>query len=509
MDDHTQNGDQNQLEDIVPKPLSQEEKPPQNQPSTPSPVPDLVAEEAPSDITINQVGQAPPPTDFVPPVPPPHTNQSRSKFFIIGGGIILFIAIFSVLLGFIFRRGTPKNVELTYWGLWEDKQIIQPFLDEYHRANPNVTVQYIKMEQGDYKDKLVSRSKNGLGPDIFRFHNTWLPQITSVVAAVPTTIYSNPQYEQTFYPVHQKDLKAGNRYYGIPLMVDGLVLVYNEELLKKAGISSPPVTWEDVINDLEKLTVKNEEGQLITSGIAIGTSTNVEHFSDIFGLFLAQNGGSLANLKSQEAVGALESYRKFAEGPDAFWSQDMPNSINAFIQEKVAMIIVPSWEVLAIKTNNQNPTLAVQVAPVPIVPAGRPLSLASYWVEGVSKMSKNQTEAWKFLAYMSQKDTLTKLYELQSKSRAFGYPYPRQDMASLIANNPYIGPVITQAKENSYISMPVVARTFDNGLNDEIVKYIAQAIDATTAGVSYQDALNTADAGVRQVFTKYNISVAP
>ena len=59
----------------------------------------------------------------------------------------------------------------------------------------------------------------------------------------------------------------------------------------------------------------------------------------------------------------------------------MPDSIDAFIQEKVAMIIIPSWEILKIKTLNSN--LNFKVIPVPKLPQANPLTIASYWVDGV------------------------------------------------------------------------------------------------------------------------------
>ncbi len=46
----------------------------------------------------------------------------------------------------------------------------------------------------------------------------------------------------------------------------------------------------------------------------------------------------------------------------------------------------------------------------------------------------------------------------------------------------------------------------DNGLNDEIIKYIENAINSTILGVSYKEALVGAKKGIDQVFTKYNIN---
>lgn len=475
------------------------QNPDENQPQAGEP---LKAEEIASDVTGVTPEEITPsetlPSDSSPMV----YEENKNKYIIIAVASVIFVilAVFFIKLLFGGKTGA-KNITLTYWGLWEDKEVFAPLIESYQKNNPNVKIDYQKMDPQDYRDKLLARSKNGQGPDMFRFHNTWLPEIQELAAPLPNTIMANNEFEKTFYKIHQKDLKVDSYYYGLPLEIDGLVLIYNENLLKKAGIQTAPVTWDDVTDMVGKLTVKNKNGKLITSGIALGTTSNVEHFSDILGLMLMQNGGSLKKLDTPEAAGALEIYRKFAELPQGFWDDTMPDSTTAFIQEKVAMIIAPSWTILNIKA--ANPDISIKVVPVPSVPGATPVSIANYWVEGVSRYSKNQLEAWKFLRFLVEKDNLTKLYEIEARLRPFGEPYSRVDLAPLLAQNEYVGAVIKQA--DNYVSIPVIKRTYDNGLNDEIVQYLENAVNATIQGVSYEEALKTAVEGVNQVFTKYKI----
>jgi len=465
---------------------------------------DLNPEEIAADVSSPEEVTSAPPPDIPFDEPPTVYHENKGKFFIIAGTIVFFVLILFFLIKILFKKGTSVSqaITLKYWGLWEDKEVIEPLIAQYQSKNKNITIEYEKKSPQEYRERLIARSQNGQGPDIFRFHNTWVPQIKEVIAALPSTIMTNEEFEKTFYPIHQKDLKIDNNYVGIPLTIDGLVLVYNDNLFKKAGITSAPTNWNEAIDYASRLSVKDKNGNLITSGIAIGTASNIEHFSDIFGLFLLQNGGDLKKLDQEVAAGALESYRKFAEDPkSSFWDATMPNSITAFIQEKLVMTIVPSWEIINIKT--ANPDIKIKVIPVPAVPGGKPLSIASYWVEGVSRYSKNQMEAWKFIKYLAEKDNMTKLYENQAKVRLFGEPYSRVDLASTLAQNEYAGPVIQQAKY--FVSIPIISRTYDNGLNDEIVRYIENAINATIQGTSYSEALKTAQQGISQIFTRYKI----
>lgn len=464
--------------------------------------PEVVIENTPEELvpqplTTEEEGISSPP-------PPVYFEENKNKYLFLGLGAIIFIFLFFLIIS-IFGRGkkSSKKVHLVYWGLWEEKEIFMPLIEKYQKENPQVTVEYIKMDPHEYREKILERSEKGKGPDIFRYHNTWVSSLKRVLAPLPKEIMKDEEYEKTFYPIVKKDLKIGKYYYGIPLEIDCLVLVYNDTLFKNVGIEKPPTNWEEVIDYAIKLTTKDANGQIITGGIALGTASNVEHFSDVLGTMFLQNGVDFKNIYSEEGASALAAFRKFAEPPNNVWDETMPNSIAAFIQEKVAMIIVPSWEILVIK--QANPELKLKVSNFPIVPGGKPISLASYWVEGVSVHSKNQIEAWRFLKFLVSKENLTKLYENQAKTRLFGEPYSRVDLASLLIQNEYIGPVIAQA--NHLESLPVVSRTFDNGINDEIIKYLENAVNSTINGVSYKEALEPVQKGIDQVFKKYEIEI--
>jgi multiple sugar transport system substrate-binding protein len=210
---------------------------------------------------------------------------------------------------------------------------------------------------------------------------------------------------------------------------------------------------------------------------------------------------ALAAFNSQTGVGALQAYRKMAEPPTAFWDDTMPNSVVAFTQEKVAMIFAPSWVISNVHA--QNPDLDIKVAPVPKVPNSVSLSIANYWVEGVSKVSQNQLEAWKFIKFLSEKDNMVKLYANQTKTRIVGEPYSRVDLADQLAKSPYLSVVIQQAPQ--YVSLPLISRTNDNGLNDRIIDYLKNAVNATINGLGYQEAANIAQKGIDQILGQYKL----
>lgn len=473
----------------------------------------IVPEEVSAEIEHPEeiAGSIPP--DF--PTDVPVYKESSNKWMFVFGAIVFFVIVFGLIYWFFLRDifnppstttpDTKGEVTLTYWGLWEEKETMQPVIDAYQKKHPNIIILYEKMSPDQYRERLIARSNTGNGPDIFRFHNTWLPQITEIISPLPSDVMTVEEFDNTFYPIHQKDLKINDQYYGIPLMIDGLELVYNEDILKQAGLLNPPSEWvgegNDVFSAIQTLTVKDTNDVLITAGMAIGTATNVEHFGEIFGVLLLLNGGDFKNLTTQEASEALALYRKFAE--DGYWSETMPVSTTAFIQGKVAMIMVPSWQIITIKS--QNPELNIKVAEIPKGLDDAGASIANYWVEGVNKLNNNQAEAWKFLKYLSEKEQLLKMHEEQAKTRLFGVAYPRKDMGELLKDHPYLAPIVKQAEEDVFVSLPLADRTFDAGLNDEILQYLEVAITSTSEGTGYSAALSTAGQGITTVLERYKI----
>jgi hypothetical protein len=78
---------------------------------------------------------------------PPIYEESKSKYFIIGGAIVFFILIFAVVLAVFLGRkpaapAAATPITLTYWGLWEDKTIMDQVFADYKKLNPNITVKY-------------------------------------------------------------------------------------------------------------------------------------------------------------------------------------------------------------------------------------------------------------------------------------------------------------------------------------------------------------------------------
>lgn len=484
----------------------------------------------------NTQSQQAPPVSSPPPPPPeppnavgqtiapilePQTNQEGfdnqdskegpSGFFssldfpsiikVIIGLIILFIVGF-LLFNLFFAKtqiNTNQKVTLNYWGLWEDKSVMQSVIAEFQKENPNITVNYTKQDMKQYRERLMTRVQNDTGPDIFRFHNTWLPMLSNILLPLPSKTIDKNDFKKWYYPTTQKDLVKNGAIYGIPLEIDTLSLFINTEIFKAASALAP-ASWDDFAKLARALTVKDENGKIKTAGASLGTFDNVTHAPDIISLLFIQNGADLKNFQgtSQDTIDALNFYTSFTSGEGKVWDETLDDSILAFTKGNLAMYFGYSYDVFTIKA--ANPNLSFQVFPVPRLP-GKNMTIASYWIEGISSKSKNQEAALTFLRFLTKKETQQRLFLEEAKTRLFGEPYSRTDLAESLKSNEMVYPFVSQG--NGAVSSFFASNTFDDGLNSQMNSYLGNAIRSILGNTSAQTAAETLSKGVSQVLQQY------
>lgn len=452
-------------------------------------------------------------------------NLNKKQLIIFGGIGLAIILILFLIFGIIIpnlRKNSGQKTVINYWGLWENPSVINGIIADYESKNPNVQIKYTQQQRNDFRTRLAGRlaksgEADGEVPDIFRIHSTWIPMFRNNLAPVPAATTNSLKMDSDFFDVYKKDLKEGNSYLAIPLMYDGLALFYNKDLIDAAQIELPK-SWWNLENAANKLTVRDDLGNIKVAGVAMGLVDNVDHFSDILGLMAKQNGVDFlmdneANNKKLQDV--ISFYSLFAT-KDKVWNSTLPSSTEMFAAGKLAFYFAPSWRVFNIE--EMNPNLKFEITTVPQLPTLTNVPLdqitsdtdltdihwATYWVEGVNSKSKNQKEAWKFLEYLASKEGLEKMYAAESQIRSFGEIYPRKSMAESLNTNPRTNPFVSKANkaESWYLS----SRTFDDGVNDEMIKYFGDAVNSVTLnGRDPGDVTTTLRSGINQLIQKYQL----
>ncbi|GAC1412910.1 MAG: hypothetical protein NVSMB66_3450 [Candidatus Doudnabacteria bacterium] len=372
--------------------------------------------------------------------------MSKIKWYWVGGGIaLLAVVMFAITL---FRgpstggRNSGKPFKLVVWGTFEDSESMAPFISAFKAKNPGAEVEYSQKNISSYESDLINALASGTGPDVFAIHNDWLPKYADKLAESPKEYFTPKSYKDSFVDVVSDDFVSKGKIYAAPLSVDSLALYYNKDVLGSAGIATPAKDWEGLKADVKKITDKSGGNYIKRSGVALGTSANINRAVDILYLFMLQNKTVPYTVDKTQptfdqavtdnsgntafpAASALQFYTSFSNPSSELytWNDHSNYSLDAFVNGDLGYMFGYSYLRDTIK--QKAPNLNYDTAPVPQPKLGQNLvNLASYWGFAVSKQSKSQGGAWAFIASMTTKQSL--------KDHYAKYPVPssRKDLIS-------------------------------------------------------------------------------
>jgi len=365
-----------------------------------------------------------------------------------------------------------KKVELNVCGVIDDVDAYNAIFKDYRALHPNVTINFRRFRLEEYEDQLLNALAEDRGPDIFMIHNTWvgkyMPKILPMPLQVKTasesvqgtlkkelvwSLNTEPTVSIRQFKLDYPDVVASDflrtvnvstnpdkrdlqtRVVAIPLSVDTLAMYVNKDLLNTAGISTMPQNWDDFQTAVKKLVKQDDQGNIVQAGTALGRGTNVERAPDIIAALMMQNGAEMsapdgtptfnlipAKLQGQRdvppSVQALAFYLDFANpGKDVYtWDAKMPNSLNAFMQGKVAMFFGYNYDLPVIRAGA--PKLNLGISQMPQIQGNPVVNYANYWAWTVSKKTKSTDLAWSLLNFMRKPEENKKFLDAAQRPAA-------------------------------------------------------------------------------------------
>jgi maltose-binding protein MalE len=175
---------------------------------------------------------------------------------------------------------------------------------------------------------------------------------------------------------------GGAGYYGIPFMVDPLVLFSNRAILASDGIAKPPATWEALTGLVPNVATLTSTKQITRGLIALGTYDNVHNARAILSSLFLQTGvpvsvygsgglsadltGGTAN-NSTPGKSVLNFYTQFADPSKVSytWNGSLADSQQAFQNGDIALYLGFASEANHFRAANPNLNFAVSPLPQP------------------------------------------------------------------------------------------------------------------------------------------------
>ncbi|TDU04779.1 carbohydrate ABC transporter substrate-binding protein (CUT1 family) [Streptomyces sp. 846.5] len=208
--------------------------------------------------------------------------------------------------------GGPDSSQ-TYW---------QGIADDFHKANPTITVQVTTVAWTNW-DQVGTQLQNKQYPDIL------LGDAPQELAAsnllYPLTDVMSASTISNLIPVFAKQEDSNGVAYGAPFTTSSRALFYNKKLFAAAKIASPPKTWADIQTDAAK--IKALGNGTIGYGLPLGPEeAQAESF-----LWMLGNGGGYVDASGKYAINSaanIETFKFLTQLVKAGDTEPSPATVN-------------------------------------------------------------------------------------------------------------------------------------------------------------------------------------
>ncbi|MDB5244821.1 MAG: hypothetical protein JWN18_691 [Parcubacteria group bacterium] len=303
---------------------------------------------------------------------------------------ILFGAFgLAALIGlFTFATYSGKNTDNTVgpvviWGTLP-KEGIQTMLTVLAQTDQTIkSVTYVQKSEATLPTDLAAAIATGAGPDLVLASQEDLQPLSRFITTIPLDTLPTSAFVNTFVSEASLLTAAGGAgYYGVPFLVDPLVLFSNRSILSSSGVARVPATWEALVGLVPTIAVTTPSRQINRSLIGLGTYENVDNARGILSTLFLQTGvpiagysqsGQLVADLGQTAVGTgvvpgrsvLSFYTQFADPSKISytWNAALRHSESMFLTGDSALYLAYASRAAFLRA--ANPNIDIGVAPIP------------------------------------------------------------------------------------------------------------------------------------------------
>jgi multiple sugar transport system substrate-binding protein len=328
----------------------------------------------------------------------------------------LLVIAASLTLAVACSRITGDREVVTFWAMGYEGEVVAQLIPEFERQNPGIRVDLQQLPWLSAHEKLLTAFAGESLPDVSPIGNTWIPEFAALDALEPLDdeIAATPDFDvpDYFSGVWDSGLVDG-KIYAVPWYVETRLPFYRTDLLAKAGIATPPRSWEEWRKAMQ--AVKREVGP---ERYAILLPLN--EFEPLLSLAiqepdpLLRDGGRYGNFRSAGFKHALGFYKEIFDQKLApvVTNNQISNVWDEFGKGFYSYYISGPWNIAKFKERlpaaQQDDWMTM---PLP-GPNGPGASLANGTSFVVFRQSRHKAAAWKLIHYLSLPQTQARFHAL-------------------------------------------------------------------------------------------------
>jgi sn-glycerol 3-phosphate transport system substrate-binding protein len=385
-------------------------------------------------------------------------------------------------------------------------KVIDGYAAAFEAENPRIKIR--PTYSGTYQEsitKVMTAHKSGTPPVASVLLSTDMFSLIDEEVVVPVSDAlsgsADAAWLKTFFPAFMENSQEGGKTWGVPFQRSTIVLYWNKELFKEAGLDpeKAPKTWEEQREFAKKLTKRDASGNVTQWGISIPSSGFpywlFQALTTQAGAILANQEGTKTDFAAPGVVEALQYWVDLAQKDKVHppGIVEWGTTPRDFFERKVAMMWTTTGNLTNVRANAKFP-FGVAMLPAHKRP-GSPTGGGNLYLS--SKANPDQRRAAvQFMHWLTQPERAAD-WSVQT-----GYVAVRPDSYDTPAMKAYVAdfPQAAVARDQ----LPFAVAELSTHENQRVTKALNDGLQAALTGTKQPEpAMKEAQAEAERILKPY------
>ena len=369
-----------------------------------------------------------------------------SKFQLIILSVFV-VCIIAGVIAFATFKGNGTSTDLpsvTIWGTFPADIFNKYVVEINSTSSVTMTVNYVEKKPEQFSTDFIAALARGTGPDAILIPLDMLLPHLDKLTMIPYAALSQRAYMDTY--VQESNIYlTDSGIMGLPFVIDPLIMYWNRGMFNSAGVATYPKYWDEFNTIIPKLTVRESDGNVRKSAVAMGDFTNMTNARELVGSMLLQLNNpftaydstgiktTITNSSGSAPQSVFKFFAQFVDpsSPNYSWNRGMPNDKTAFLSGISATYFGFASELKDIRT--KNPNLNFDAVSLPQVRTGGvKATFGKMYAFSFMKSSNNVNTAFQVASTMTAPSFLPILGSM------LYLPSVRRDIIARGSTDPYI-----------------------------------------------------------------------
>jgi putative chitobiose transport system substrate-binding protein len=221
------------------------------------------------------------------------------------------------------RADTDSGVQtVEFWTMQLQPKFTDYFnalIADFEAANPEIKVAWVDIPWSDMQSKILTSVSAGTAPDVVNLNPDFASQLASRNAWLILNDRVSPEEQALYLPKIWQATTLKGESFGLPWYLTARVTLYNQDLLRQAGVSQPPATFEELAQVAQQVKQK-------TGKYAFFISFVPEDAADVMQSFV-QMGVPLVDAEGKAAFNTPAGKAVFQYWTDLYQQDLLPREV--------------------------------------------------------------------------------------------------------------------------------------------------------------------------------------